>query len=119
MNKAEFYVSPSASAKRVSFEDTSLKKARFFSGKSRINLSGSTFNGADLTEAQLEHTILKGVDFNGAKIVNANFRWTNFTDADLSDVFIEESDFRGAIYSSSTKFPAGFSPADNKMKKIS
>lgn len=85
------------------------------------DFTGGSFKGASLRKASFTGANLKDVDFTGADLTDADFgvssysgptklHGTNFTNAKIEGVRWDAAD-----YDCATKFPAGFSPADNFM----
>jgi uncharacterized protein YjbI with pentapeptide repeats len=91
----------------------------------RANLSGADLgharlDGADMSVSQMVGTRLNGANLRAARMVGANMRGADLTTADLSDADMTNADLgppdaqvRGAHYTNSTVWPAGFDPQSN------
>jgi uncharacterized protein YjbI with pentapeptide repeats len=67
----------------------------------------TNFNGADLKDAYCEGADLRGSTFVDADLQGANLQQTRLEGADLTGASIDQANVM-AVYSSSTKWPAGF-----------
>ncbi|MBS0202291.1 MAG: pentapeptide repeat-containing protein [Planctomycetes bacterium] len=78
------------------FTDATLKGMHF----TKCNLTGSTFDNADLTHVKLESVVATGVSFRGAclksvEAKNAKFKGADFANADLSGSELVGANFDG------------------------
>ncbi|MEB3226061.1 MAG: pentapeptide repeat-containing protein [Synechococcus sp.] len=72
---------------------------------SQTTFAGANLQGADFSDVNFRGLKLAGWDLTGAKLVRANF-----IGADLRETVLNQADFTGAVYSTSTQFPEGFTP---------
>jgi uncharacterized protein YjbI with pentapeptide repeats len=85
--------------------------------------SDTDFTGADLEAADLRGAILKNATLRRTNLAQADLGFdqvkgrTQLQGADLSGADVRNARFEGAVYDSSTIFPAGFDPAVHQMLK--
>ncbi len=100
----------------VDLSNLNLSKSKFFS----TNFSGAKFQNTDLSGAELIGSNFQDVDFTGANLKEANLssgnrEETNLSGANLATANLEGVKISAARYNCKTKFPEGFSPANNLM----
>ncbi len=71
----------------------------------QLDLTGSTFRGANLAES-----ILRGAKLGGADFAEANLQGADLRGADLSHIICTGANLYGAIYDKNTKWPIGTVP---------
>ncbi len=62
----------------------------------RVDLSGVSLEGADLTDANMIHTVLNFASLRDAKLVNTRFNWAKLTGANLDGADVSDADFTDA-----------------------
>ncbi|QQA43999.1 pentapeptide repeat-containing protein [Pelagovum pacificum] len=75
-----------------SFEGTDLTGAEL----KELDLEGVDFEGAILIGADLEDAELSGVDFEGADLTRADFKGADLRGADFEGALLDDTDFSGA-----------------------
>jgi hypothetical protein len=74
-------------------------------------LDGAFLTGSDLRQAHLVGATLTGADLTGAHLAGADLRGADLTGADLTGACLDDADLTGVVWSSGTRWPAGFAPA--------
>ena len=73
------------------------------------DLRGADLRGADLGGATLSWANLDSADLRGANLRGAELSWTRLLEVDLRGASLRGAEFKGAMCSSSTRWPQGFS----------
>lgn len=60
------------------------------------DLSGLSFKGRNLADADFSASVMHGTDLSGCKLDNANFFGADMQEADLSEASLRRTDLRGA-----------------------
>lgn len=91
-----------------------------------VDFTGSILAGIDLSSARLPRSRLEGVDLGGANLQNTVMRGANLCKANLRGAQLRGADFRethfdevslsGATADTTTRWPAGFVPADHGVR---
>ena len=86
------------------------------------DLTDADLRGANLDSARLREAIMYRADLRGARLrftdlTGSDLRSTDLTGSDLEQATVHDADFFGAIYSCSTRFPAGFDPKEPGAKR--
>ncbi|GAB2824454.1 pentapeptide repeat-containing protein [Actinoallomurus bryophytorum] len=74
------------------------------------NLDGANLSRATLTRTCLRKANLTGADLTGADLTGADLTGADLTGANLADANLTDANLDGAIQTSDTKWPAGYSP---------
>jgi Pentapeptide repeats (8 copies) len=74
----------------------------------RVDLRNADLSGADLTRADLRRSVLLNARLTNTSLRGAYLRNATLQDLDLSTVDLVGADLRDAVYTRSTKWPAGF-----------
>lgn len=75
-------------------EGVSFREARFRQG---LMVHGSSFPGADFSDADMERANLRGTVFTGARFDRANLRGADLSECDASRASLERTDIRGGL----------------------
>jgi uncharacterized protein YjbI with pentapeptide repeats len=79
----------------------------------RSDFSGANLRMARLSHADLSFAILRGANLSDAQLQGADLRGTNLRDTNLSG-----ARFNGAVCDQHTKWPPGFKPESEGIRKI-
>lgn len=99
-----------ADLQNANLQTAKLQDAKLGNSFSRNNKKwhNTQLQGADLSRANLQRAVLENADLTGANLAGANLTNAKLTGANLKDVF----------YNLETKFPEGFNPANEGMRRL-
>lgn len=79
----------------------------------QANLTGATLTSADLRRTTLYKANLTNADLTDAKLQEADLRYANLTGTNFTGADLAGTALYGAIYDTTTIWPAGFTPPDS------
>jgi len=103
---------------KVKNADFTNAQLSFRQGGNAVQLTDTTFKGADLRGSNINTATLTNVDFSGANLTGVNLGNATLLNVNFEGAVLEETNFEGAKYDAATKFPAGFDPVAAKARRI-